>query len=103
MDSARSAQAAESGWRCGPYSDPERYALSQVVSSGGEGQLWRATVNVDGRDLPIAIKVLHKSESSDEDWVHRSERQAELLRSLDHSGLIESNSSSSAPRPTRTW
>lgn len=88
VDSARSAQPAKSGWRCGPYSDPERYTLSQVVSSGGEGQLWRATVNVDGRDLPIAIKVLHKSESSDEDWVHRSERQAELLRSLDHSGLI---------------
>lgn len=54
-----------------------------------EGQLWRASLEVDGHRFQVAVKEIHqRNVSSLSEWLQRWERQAELLRSLDHPGLI---------------
>ena len=74
----------------GPVGEPDRYELSELKSSGGEGQLWRGVLDVDGAAITVAVKVIHPSKNSDlEEWRVRWQRQAELLRSLDHPGLVK--------------
>lgn len=73
----------------GPVSNPDRYALDEVVSQGMEGRLWRASLPVDGHRFQVAVKEIHqRNVGSLEEWLERWERQAELLRSLDHPGLV---------------
>jgi serine/threonine protein kinase len=73
----------------GPPSSSDRYALEEVVSQGMEGRLWRASLMVDGHRFQVAVKEIHqRNVASLDEWIQRWERQAELLRSLDHPGLV---------------
>lgn len=84
----------------GPASSPDTYRLVESKSSGGEGQLWRGSINVDGADIQVAIKVIHPSRMSEiEEWRTRWRRQAELLKSLDHPGLVKVRELFEGPLP----
>ncbi len=73
----------------GPGANPDRYMLEEVVSQGMEGRLWRSALVVDGHRFQVAVKEIHqRNVSSLDEWFERWERQAELLRSLDHPGLV---------------
>src|SRR5689334_14324748 len=73
----------------GPPDFPDRYCLREAVSDGSEGVFWRGTVAVDTHELPVGIKVIHERNVGQLDlWRERWSRQAELLRSLDHPGLV---------------
>lgn len=79
---------------------PDTYRLVEPRSSGGEGQLWRGTINVDGADIQVAVKVIHPSRMSEiEEWRTRWRRQAELLKSLDHPGLVKVRELFEGPLP----
>lgn len=74
----------------GPIDDPDRYHLEQLVARGGEGELWKATITVDGVSLPVAAKLLAASQGPDlDEWAQRWRRQTELLRTLDHPNLVK--------------
>lgn len=73
----------------GPVANPDRYRLEEVVSEGLEGRLWRSSLPVDGHRFQVAVKEIHqRNVASLAEWLERWERQAELLRSLDHPGLV---------------
>ena len=73
----------------GPYDDADRYQLDDLRTKGGEAVLWLATLDVDGLRLPVAIKVMLPEYAGDIDgWRIRWQRQAEILRSCDHPGLV---------------
>ena len=46
----------------GPVGEPDRYELTELKSSGGEGQLWRGVLDVDGAAITVAVKVIHPVE-----------------------------------------
>lgn len=74
----------------GPHDDPDRYELIQLKSSGGEGQVFQGSIDIDGARIGVAVKVVHASRTNDfDEWRTRWRRQAELLRSLDHPGLVK--------------
>lgn len=77
------------GLAVGPASDPDRYRLEQVIASGGEGTLWKATITVDSVELPVAIKALHaRNAALFDEWRKRWQAQSELLRSLNHANVV---------------
>lgn len=87
-----------SGWgpvaqvqgRVGPFDEPDRYALTELRSRGGEGELWLGTVDVADQQLPVAVKVVRPPAGTSLDEVSaRLRAQAELLRSLDHPNLVK--------------
>jgi hypothetical protein len=87
----------------GPHNDPDRYQLHALRSSGGEGELWGATIAVDGAQIPVALKVIHASKAPDlAEWRARWQRQADLLRSLDHPGLVKVREVFEGPLPHET-
>lgn len=74
----------------GPYDDADRYRLIDKRSHGGEGELWRGVLPLDSVELAVAIKVILPSNVGKiEEWRQRWQRQAELLRSCDHPGLVK--------------
>ncbi len=84
----------------GPFTDPDRYELSELTSRGAEGELWRAFVVIDGQALPVAVKILHPT--SDGAFAAISERwhrQAELLQSLEHPSLVKVREVFEGPSP----
>jgi hypothetical protein len=73
----------------GPADAPDRYELIQVHSRGGEGELWRGAIDLDGVAIPVAVKVLHPGpDEQAQEAVELVQRQAELLRTLDHPNLV---------------
>lgn len=87
------------GW-VGPYEDPDRYELIELRSEGGEGRLWQAALTVDRTVLTVAMKVVHERHLADVgEWRTRWRRQAEVLRSLDHPGLIRVREFFEGPPP----
>jgi hypothetical protein len=73
----------------GPQSDPDKYELHELRSRGGEGEVWRGTMVVEGSEVPVAVKqILPGREGPLEAWRDRWSRQAEVLRSLSHPGLV---------------
>lgn len=59
-------------------------------SHGGEGELWRGALPLDSVELAVAVKVILPSNAAKlEEWRQRWQRQAELLRSCDHPGLVK--------------
>jgi len=84
----------------GPISEPDRYRLIELKSSGGEGALWRAILPVDGADIQVALKVIHPANMGEiGEWRTRWHRQAELLRSLDHPGVVKVREVFEGPLP----
>lgn len=84
----------------GPIEDPDRYELLEVTSSGGEGQVCRGVIDIDGARIPVAVKIIHPSRLADiAEWRTRWQRQAELLRSLDHPGLVKVREVFEGPLP----
>lgn len=73
----------------GSWNDPDRYALQSLVSRGGEGELWRASVLVDGQELPVAVKIITSEPGQFDTMAERARNQAELLRSLEHPNLVK--------------
>jgi hypothetical protein len=84
----------------GPLDDPDRYELIELRSRGGEGELWHATIDVDGRAVPVAVKVLHTTHASERNqYATRWRQQAELLRTLEHPGLVTVREAFEGPVP----
>jgi hypothetical protein len=74
----------------GPYEEPDRYHLVQLVARGGEGELWQATITVTGAQLPVAAKLLPPAQMANiDEWTARWRSQAEILRSLEHPNLVK--------------
>lgn len=73
----------------GPADDPDRYELTELVKSGGEGQLWRGRVPRLPLVGPVAVKILHEHRNRDyRRQQDRWRRQAEVLLSLNHPNLV---------------
>ncbi len=84
----------------GPADDPDRYRLLHVISRGGEGELWKGHLSIDGVPIAVAVKVIHPSNAVNmAEWRRRWQRQAELLRSLDHPGLVRVRDCFEGPVP----
>ncbi|HEX9991443.1 MAG TPA: serine/threonine-protein kinase, partial [Acidimicrobiales bacterium] len=87
---SRPGSAASTALRAGPFDDPDRYELMEVRSRGGEGELWRGAVRVDGVAFPVAVKVIHERHLGEiAQWRQRWRQQAEVVRSLDHPALVK--------------
>ena len=90
------------GWRVGPVDEPDRYTLHERHSRGKEGDLWRAGLTIDDVEIPIALKVTHPEDVDDLDAAKaRWQRQAELLRSLEHPALVKVRDLFFGPAPHR--
>lgn len=86
--------------RVGPQDDPDRYELLEPRSRGGEGQLWRGILPLDGVPLQVAIKIVNPQSVPDmAAWRIRWQRQADLLRSVDHRGLVKVREVFEGPLP----
>ncbi|MCX6396363.1 MAG: serine/threonine-protein kinase [Propionibacteriales bacterium] len=60
----------------GPVDEPDRYRLTHLLGSGGEGEVWRATR--PGHDVEVAIKIDAVPEGSDRGWEARLATMATL-------------------------
>ena len=67
------------GTRLGPYE------IASAIGAGGMGEVYRARDTKLKRD--VAIKVLPESYASDRDRLARSQREAEVLASLNHPNI----------------
>lgn len=84
----------------GPFDEPDRYQLLEVRSSGMEGEVWRAQRPLDRTVLPVAIKIVHERHMANvKEWRKRWQRQAELLRTLDHPALVRVREFFEGPPP----
>ena len=89
-----------SDMRCGPFTDPDRYALQEVRSRGGEGQVWRGTLAIDTITIQVAVKVINESNADQiDDWSKRWQQQAEILKTLNHPGLVKVRDTFEGPLP----
>ncbi|MCB1270194.1 MAG: hypothetical protein KDB31_02130, partial [Microthrixaceae bacterium] len=74
----------------GPPEQPDRYQITEMRARGGEGELWGGWVTINGQQLPVAVKMVRPVPGMPLDQMHQRVRdQAELLRSLDHPGLVK--------------
>jgi serine/threonine protein kinase len=93
---------ARQGEWVGPFEDPDRYELVESRSSGGEGELWQAHRPLDRMLLTVAIKIVHERHLTNvSEWRTRWQRQAELLRSLNHPALVRVREFFEGPPPHR--
>ncbi|WP_166356181.1 protein kinase domain-containing protein [Phytoactinopolyspora limicola] len=100
-DAGTSASDGEQD-RVGPFGAPDRYKLTELRSRGGEGELWAGSVDVDGQELPVAVKILPaESDARNTQLSERLRGQAELLRSLDHPNLVKVREAFEGPAPHR--
>lgn len=84
----------------GPPDDPDKYKLMELKSRGGEGEVWRGTIIVDSVHVAVAVKVILAGNENDlRVWHRRWLRQAELLKSLQHPGLMTLREVFVGPRP----
>jgi eukaryotic-like serine/threonine-protein kinase len=63
-----------------------RYALLDVLGSGGMATVWRATDQVLGRE--VAVKLLSPQLAADRAFRHRFEREAKHVAALSHPALV---------------
>jgi serine/threonine protein kinase len=63
------------------------YELSELLGSGGMGQVWAARHRVTGRE--VAIKFLRASVDSDPDALARFQREARAACAVDHPNVVE--------------
>ena len=84
----------------GPFDAPDKYRLVELRSRGGEGEVWRGSLGVEGQDVPVAVKQILATNIDDLDqWRDRWRRQAEVLRSLQHPGLVTVREVFEGPEP----
>jgi len=82
---------APTGFRVGPFDDPDRYEIGAPVEAGAEGILYRGHVRTPttGLSLAVAVKALQPAFAGQVDqWAARWRDQVELLRSLQIPGLV---------------
>jgi eukaryotic-like serine/threonine-protein kinase len=73
----------------GPDSEPDKYRLRRQVGSGGEAELWEAETAVAGGWERVAVKVLrHDRRAQADAWRRRWADQVELLRLIQHPGVV---------------
>jgi eukaryotic-like serine/threonine-protein kinase len=63
-----------------------RYALAEVIGTGGMATVWRATDEVLGRD--VAVKVLNPQFAADTAFLARFEREARNVAALNNSRIV---------------
>src|SRR5260370_10710953 len=63
-----------------------RYALGEVLGTGGMATVWRARDEVLGRE--VAVKVLSPQYAADAGFLARFEREARHAAALSHPGLV---------------
>ncbi len=63
----------------------ERYALGQLIASGGMGQVWRGTDVLLGR--PVAVKVLRSEYTGDPTFLARFRAEAQHAAALSHPNI----------------
>lgn len=84
----------------GPSDEPDRYELMDLVSRGGEGEVWRASFDLQDHPVSVAVKLLHiGSETDVQGLLTRVREQTDLLRSLDHPGLVKVREWFDGPSP----
>lgn len=66
--------------------ETDRYDLMEVVGRGGMSTVWRAYDRV--AEMEVAVKVLHEHLTDDENLVETFEREAGLMQSIDHPGVV---------------
>ena len=64
----------------------QRYALENVIASGGMATVWRARDDVLAR--PVAVKILHAQLADDEAFVERFRREALSAARLAHPHIV---------------
>lgn len=80
---------ADNAFYVGPPQELEKYRLQSHVGSGGEATLWRAEMSVSGEWEPVAVKILnHDKQRHIEVWRSRWADQVELLRLIQHPGVV---------------
>jgi eukaryotic-like serine/threonine-protein kinase len=62
-----------------------RYALAELIATGGMGEVWRGTDQILGR--PVAIKMLSAMHADDEQFRARFRAEARYASSLSHPGI----------------
>jgi serine/threonine protein kinase len=62
-----------------------RYALVELIATGGMGEVWRGTDQILGR--PVAIKMLAAMHADDEQFRARFRAEARYASSLSHPGI----------------
>lgn len=83
----------------GPDEDPDKYRLLAQVSRGGEAELWEADMVVAGGRERVAVKILHDDHAADaERWTARWAEQVELLRLINHPGVVGVHTHFKGPR-----
>ena len=75
----------------------DRFKIDEILGSGGMGTVYDARDMQTGRR--VALKVLKKTKSSDE-AEERFRREAEILASIDHPGIVGIHGFGAAPDGT---
>lgn len=75
----------------------QRYALENVIASGGMATVWRARDDVLAR--PVAVKILHPQLADDEAFVERFRREALAAARLAHPHIVSIYDTGSEPDP----
>ena len=73
----------------------QRYALEDVIASGGMATVWRARDDVLAR--PVAVKILHAQLADDEAFVERFRREALAAARLAHPHIVSIYDTGSEP------
>jgi serine/threonine protein kinase len=88
----------------GPRSDPNRYRVGEVVGTGGEGEVRRGEVLVEGRPVPVAVK-RWRPLSGDPDVLRRQgdqwANQVRLVQSIEHPAVVRDRESFIGAPPHR--
>ena len=68
------------------------YHLTEGIGSGGMGSVFRATVEAQGKPLPVgstvAVKLLHPHLRSVKEFARRFHREAKLAAKIDHPNVV---------------
>jgi serine/threonine protein kinase len=63
-----------------------RYRVEEFIASGGMGAVYRVYDQV--RNVPLAMKVLHSEIADDPDMFRHFQREAALLKALEHPNIV---------------